>query len=92
MSNMTQMDLAALKEFKRELETFVQSITTHCNMLENGLSDCSQYMQDANSQKMLTRGQMLCKNIKHAADPIVPVLEKVQRIISHMESIQEMEQ
>lgn len=91
MSNMTEMDLVALKSYASELESFKSRVSKHCNDLETGIGSCSSYMLDANSQKALQKGRQVAVDIKACLFPVEKLLEKVYRMIHDMESSHDFE-
>ena len=91
MSNMTEMDLVALKGYASELESFKSRVNKHCTDLETGIGSCSNYMLDENSQKALQKGRQVAVDIKACLYPVEMILERIYQIIHDMESSHEFE-
>lgn len=91
MSNMTEMDLVALKGYASELESFKSRVNKHCTDLETGIGSCSNYMLDENSQKALQKGRQVAVDIKACLYPVEMILERIYQIIHDMESSHDFE-
>ena len=88
MSNMTEMDLVALKSYASKLETFISHMRKYCEDLETGITSCSNYMQDANSQAALKKGMQVSADIRACLNPAQQDLELVFSMIHNMEAYQ----
>lgn len=90
MSNMTNVDSAALQAFANALENFKQNVESHCRTLEGGIAGCQRFMKDANSQKALQEGQQVCTDIRACLNPTEMLLEHVRRMVTLLNSAPEM--
>ena len=87
MGDMTNMDLQALRSFESALESFKMNIENHCMTMESGISECSKFMLDANSQKALKNGQQICQDIRTCLKPTENVLGIVRSYINILNSM-----
>lgn len=91
MSNMTEMDLQALKRYAYSLESSKSNISRYCSDLVSGIDSCSNYMQDENSRKALKKGRQVAVDIMTCISAVDRILEMVYRIIHEMESSHDFE-
>ena len=81
MAEMTYMQSEALQKFADSIEVFKANINTHCNDMEQGISESSVYMLDDVSKRALSDASLLCAEIRALLNPANLVLEKVLGMI-----------
>lgn len=87
MANMTEMDLAALRAYATDLESFKNRVSKHCDDLETGINSCSKYMRDDNSKRALEKGSQVATEIKACLYPAEMLLEKIYHMIAIIEML-----